>query len=77
MATLGARVVMFGGTNAASVQWFGDTWEWDGANWSENTQVPAPEARSSAAMAALGTQLVLFGGRTDTTHPLNDTWVYQ
>src|SRR5262249_23125979 len=29
------RVVLFGGVSSASILGFGDTWEWDGANWTQ------------------------------------------
>ena len=53
------QVVLFGG-------YFndGDTWTWDGSDWTERTPAHAPEARDGAAMAydTARSQIVLFGG---------------
>ncbi len=55
----------------------GDTWVWDGTNWTEKTPVNSPSAREGATMAydAAHGQVVLFGG-DDAAGYLNDTWVW-
>ena len=76
MATLADKVVMFGGVQDADEgpNYLGDTWEWDGANWTQRMPSQSPAARVGHAMATLGTNIVLFGGRSSTGLDLNDTW---
>lgn len=65
-------VVMFGGSdpswpNAA----LGDTWEWNGTNWTQRTAAPSPPPRGRHSLdfdTARGTT-VLFGGGD-----FSDTW---
>ena len=57
-------VVLYGGWVEESGQTLGDTWTWDGANWTKEQPANAPSKRSFSAMAddpARG-QVVLFGG---------------
>ncbi|MBL8880557.1 MAG: immunoglobulin domain-containing protein [Phycisphaerales bacterium] len=64
-------VVLFGGSDAAGLD--GETWEWNGANWTLRSTT-GPSARRHHAMAydsARGVT-VLFGGR-DTVYQ-GDTW---
>jgi PKD repeat protein len=74
------QVILFGGLSCVggSCSTIGDTWAWDGTNWTEQFPVAAPPARSDAMMtfdAARGV-LVLFGGRDGNGNPLGDTWTY-
>jgi hypothetical protein len=69
-------IVLFGGQNgiAFGTGPLGDTWEWDGTNWS--TLPPGgPSARTFVKMVydQRRRKLVLFGGH-DGTQFLNDTW---
>ena len=74
------QVVLFGGFSSgppfvAGTTW-GDTWVWDGTNWTQKSPQSSPSARTGAAMvydAAHG-QVVLFGGIVAAG--LNDTWVW-
>ncbi|MBL8723801.1 MAG: hypothetical protein JNK49_07125 [Planctomycetes bacterium] len=71
------HVVLFGGGRSQTM--FQDTWTWDGVGWTQLTPASSPPARSSAAMSAMGQEVVLFGGFTRTTSPntgtyLDDTW---
>ena len=77
------QVVLFGGYSeppagppfVAGTRW-GDTWVWDGTNWTQKSPQSSPSARTGAAMvydAAHG-QVVLFGGFVSAG--LNDTWVW-
>src|SRR6185436_8982026 len=52
----------------------GDTWEWDGTDWTERT-TPGPPARVGAAMEYDGTRrvVVLHGGFAGGDS-LEDTW---
>lgn len=61
------RIVLFGGHDRTGVAGsrLGDTWEWDGARWTQ-IKVAGPSPRNSAALAydsARG-KIVLFGGST-------------
>ena len=71
MATLGEKVVLFGGTGAGGP--LADTWEWDGSSWTQLTPATSPPARRRHAMATLGGKVVMFGG-DDGTKALEDTW---
>jgi hypothetical protein len=68
------RVVLFGGENQATLQWYlGDTWEWDGVAWTR-VATTGPAARAGAGLvydAARG-RVVLHGGYA--TDWLEDTW---
>lgn len=71
-------VVVFGGSNTDAPPWLGDTWEFDGASWSEK-KVPGPPARHSPAMATVGGNVLLFGGNAGGSTAqestlLADTW---
>jgi cysteine-rich repeat protein len=74
---ISGTTVLFGGENGGTR--FGDTWQWDGATWSQMTTSPAPSARSQHAMAydrARG-EVVLFGGIEEGTNlRLGDTWTW-
>jgi hypothetical protein len=71
------RLVLFGG-------WLGpmdvgDTWAFDGSAWTELQPVHSPSARNATAFAALGAEIVLFGGTQDGLGDgsiLDETWVF-
>jgi hypothetical protein len=69
------RMVLFGGYDSGTSTIRGDTWEWDGVNWTQRSPVTSPPPRSSNAFAfdAQRGRCVLFGG-LDATGLLNDTW---
>src|SRR5215204_4150886 len=89
----GTTVVLFGGVNSvdesipvASHKVFGDTWQWDGSEWTQ-IQDMGPKGRWQHAMAFERTEsrIVLFGGLTlfaPAGDPslaealLGDTWVH-
>jgi hypothetical protein len=61
------RVVLFGGgTNEYG--YLGDTWEWDGINWTQIHPVKSPSTRGYTSMAydAARGRTVLFGGYSGT-----------
>ncbi len=67
MATLGNKIVMFGGLGAPGstpTREIGDTWEWDGTRWTNLMLDPAsaPPASAGHAMATLGDKVILHGG---------------
>lgn len=56
--------VVFGGAPHVGAAAFGDTWEWDGNDWSQRSPAQAPTPRVGAALAFDATRGVtlLFGG---------------
>jgi len=77
-STLGRICVLFGGRDSTLQNRLGDTWEWDGANWTQVLASPAPAPRSDHAMAydSARNVVVLFGGAASNSVSLNDTWEY-
>ncbi len=80
------NMVLFGGfaVNSVSVQgrWptgtLGDTWTWDGTNWTQQTLSTAPRARGFAAATyggAAGGGALVFGG-SDGGLQFHDTWAW-
>jgi hypothetical protein len=72
------RVVLFGGVSGG--QALGDTWGWDGTKWVQIAEF-GPPVRLAAAMAAMNSNLVLFGGvSAPTNNPpaqvFGDTWEF-
>jgi hypothetical protein len=70
------RIVLFGGASSSSR--FSDTWEWDGATWTQRTPAASPPARSGHALAydSARQRVVLFGGEASfpMSDNLSDTW---
>ncbi len=70
-------MLLFGGLSFTGVtnNFLGDTWSWDGTNWTELTPMTSPAGRDDASMAydAATQQLLLFGG-TNAGGQLGDTW---
>ena len=69
--------VLFGGADPDG-NLFGDTWEWDGENWTQMEDV-GPSSRLEFAMAfdAERKQTLLFGGGPNQPNPefqFADTW---
>jgi hypothetical protein len=74
------QVVVFGGAGEPGGRccgYFGDTWVWNGTNWTQEFPADSPSARGAYGMAydAAQGQVVLFGG-SNGINPLNDTWVW-
>jgi cysteine-rich repeat protein len=74
-----SQLVLFGGQrrqdgDSSSID-LGDTWTWDGSDWTERVTPQAPSARRLAALALDATRgrLVLFGG-VDASASASDTW---
>ena len=73
--------VIFGGLqpNGNSGTLLADTWEYDGASWTQRHPVHSPTTRSNVGMTydSLRGMTVLFGGDAsagDPAQPLQDTW---
>jgi len=64
------RILLFGGFREGPGI-LGDTWLWDGSNWTEQHPAVAPSPRNGAAIAS-GKTLVLYGGGD----LLSDTWTW-
>jgi len=62
------RIVMFGGVGQGGTALLGDTWEWDGTDWTQRTPPVSPSPRWSVAMTydAARRVTVLFGGGATT-----------
>jgi len=78
MATLGDKVILFGGEQDAN-DILNDTWAWDGTSWTELTVANPPAARFHAGMTTFQNQIVLFGGAgaIPSGAPfLADTWTW-
>jgi hypothetical protein len=66
------KTVLFGGADRFydddlgfdSAYYYSDTWEWDGANWTQRAPATSPPARAGHAMAydSVHGKIVLFGG---------------
>jgi hypothetical protein len=70
--------VLFGGTVNGEPSAIGDTWTWDGTDWTEQFPAKSPPARFASSMvydAATGT-VVLFGGGAAGGDNLGDTWTW-
>jgi len=67
------RVVLFGGANVAG-QDLGDTWEWDGVEWTQ-VATTGPASRDATAMAydKARSKVVLFAGEVHGVIQ-QDTW---
>ena len=76
------RLVLFGGADATKV--CGDTWEWDGKEWTQmSVEGPIPRTFPSMAydnhrkrIVLFGGNRVLFGDDDDRDTFLNDTWEF-
>lgn len=73
------RVILFGGFPDVGTR-LGDTWEWDGTNWTQRMPASSPGARSGHRMVwdPVRSVIVLFGGRIDGSSAtyMADTWTW-
>src|SRR5579884_428712 len=74
--TATGNTVLFGGISSTGTD-LGDTWVWDGSNWTQKTPASHPSAREGAQAAYLPSlgKVVLFGGKASGTYQ-NDTWTW-
>ena len=75
------RLVLFGGLTENPVQYSSETWEWDGANWSQVNPANTPTERAYPMLAydsARGRTVLFGGGSQGPAGPtyVNDTWEY-
>jgi uncharacterized protein (TIGR03437 family) len=74
------QVVLFGGQDEITNQYLGDTWVWDGFNWSQISPAnsPRPRAQHTLAYDSANQQVVLFGGTGNFQNHVaaNDTWTW-
>ena len=75
-AVANGKLLMFGGAAGQSLQPLGDTWSWDGTNWTELAPTSSPSARAYAQMGSLRDTPVLFGGADAQGNVLGDTWTW-
>ena len=73
------RVVMFGGLNHPGFTYSAETWEWDGADWTQRTPPNRPGARSNIALAydPQRRATILVGGDYGISGEVfDDTWAW-
>lgn len=75
--SLHRRVLLFGGRQGDSFATIvGDTWEWDGATWTQRQppRSPAPRQNHGMAFDSVRGVVVLFGGIGRDGNMIGDTW---
>ena len=69
------------GTPQACAAWiFGDTWTWDGSNWTQLHPLGSPPGRSFGVLAydpAHGNTVLFGGGSGNSDAPVVDTWTWE
>jgi hypothetical protein len=77
------EAVLFGGVSlscASIYHYCGDTWTWDGTDWTKQSPADSPPARFEASMAydPVRQRGVLFGGESPACSPnyCRDTWTW-
>jgi N-acetylneuraminic acid mutarotase len=79
-ATLDGNLVLFGGEHIVAETpevVFGETWTWNGIDWTEQHPAHSPSARTRAVAATSNGVVVLFGGETELEGPkFNETWTW-
>jgi hypothetical protein len=73
-------VVLFGGEQSATGHFLGDTWTWDGTDWTQRLQpannLPLPRIHQAMSPSVRG-EVLLFGGeRFIQPYALGDTWTW-
>lgn len=68
-------VVMFGGADFSGN--FGETWHWDGTNWSRGASGPTPRRSCAMAWDSARKAIVMYGGRLSDDSTTAETWVYE
>lgn len=72
------RVVMFGGRAnlAQTTSELGDTWAWNGVEWTQLASGPSPRTDAAMAFDPVRGVIVLYGGTSATNTALADTWEF-
>jgi uncharacterized protein (TIGR03437 family) len=75
------QVVLFGGQDAITNQYLGDTWLWDGSNWTQISPAnsPRPRAQHTLVYDSFNQQMVFFGGTGNefqSKSVFHDTWTW-
>jgi hypothetical protein len=74
------KVILFGGWSLLNGSALGDTWSWDGTQWTREFPVHSPEPVGAAEIAWDGSELVLFGGASGdagvNTQVRRETWTW-
>ncbi len=71
------RMILFGGYDQIGNRYLGDTWEWNGGQWTQLTPVSTPGARAvhqRGVTDPLRSRIVLYGATGAPILPLSDTW---
>lgn len=71
--------VVFGGVKSlSSLQFWGDTWTWDGTSWSERFGATAPASRAFHTMVYDSDHalVLVIGGMSSTGSALSDVWAW-
>lgn len=71
------RIVMYGGLVADQLEGHevGETWTWDGSDWTEVDPGPGPPgARQGASLVTAGDRVLLFGGHVFNVTYYGDAW---
>ena len=69
--------IVFGGTDERAATVFGDTWEYDGAEWAQRTTSgPAARERFASCFHRGHGVFVVFGGRDANGMLLGDMWAF-
>jgi hypothetical protein len=71
-------VVLFGGRLGLFPSDMGDTWSWDGANWTQlfPSTSPPPTSGHTLVYDIVRSQVLLFGGYDNGAFSRNDTWTW-
>jgi hypothetical protein len=72
------RILLFGGGTGPFSLTLGDTWDWDGTDWTQRNPPASPPARWGYGMTydLLHNRVVLWGGNNLGLGALNDTWIW-
>jgi hypothetical protein len=70
------RMILFGGrAGPGDSRYLGDTWSWDGTNWTELKPAVSPSARQTPGMASAADGALLYGG-TQRGPNNTETWIW-
>lgn len=77
----GEHILMYGGRANSPSAVLGDTWTWNGTDWTERFPAHSPSVLEAAAIAydIANDQVVLFGGNSDEAgqdDTNNETWIW-